>query len=254
MSPGEREALILRHLPRVQGIAARIHGKVPWGISLDDLVSVGILGLIAAVDRFDPRYEVKFQTYAEYKIRGAILDSLRGVDGIPEHKRGAVKRVQHIVSTLEQHLGRAPMEEEVAEELGFTLDQYRQFVLSGRAVRLRSLDAPQSGGGALRLGDVLAGGVELLPSHLLEQDQLRRVMHAGLALLPEAQRRVVTLYFLENLSLREIAERIQVHVSRVSQLKIQGMERLRRYVYSKWHRRGAPPRGLEMVTAATLEP
>ena len=116
-----REQLILDHLPQVNWIATRIHERLPGNTSLEDLISIGIIGLINAIDNFDPSFNVKLKTYAEYKIRGAILDSVRGMDGIAPHKRKSLKLVQTAMDALEQRLQRAPTEEEIAAELGICL-------------------------------------------------------------------------------------------------------------------------------------
>ena len=137
----ERERLILEHLPQVRLIARRIHERLPESVSLEDLVSTGTIGLIAAIDRFDPAHNVKLKTYAEYKIRGAILDSLRGLDGIPAHKRKNLKQMQAAIGVLEQRLQRAPAEEEIAAHLGISLQAYQDALLELRGVSLGSLDS-----------------------------------------------------------------------------------------------------------------
>src|SRR6202158_2892972 len=113
----ERERLILEHLPQVRWVATRIHEKLPDSTSLEDLISIGVVGLIHAIDNFDPQFNVKLKTYAEHKIRGAILDSIRGLDGVPAHKRKHLKQIQATVGILEQRLQRTPAEEEIAAEL-----------------------------------------------------------------------------------------------------------------------------------------
>ena len=114
ISDDERERLILQHLPQVRLIARRIQERLPENISLEDLISTGVIGLIAAIDNFDPSHNVKLKTYAEYKIRGAILDSLRGLDWAPRQKRRQAKRIEAAISTAEQRLKRAPDEQEIA--------------------------------------------------------------------------------------------------------------------------------------------
>src|SRR6185295_20014387 len=113
----EREQLILDHLPQVRLIARRIQERLPENISLDDLISTGVLGLIAAIDHFDPAQNVKLKTYAEYKIRGAILDSLRSLDWAPRQKRRQAKQIDSAICAAEQRLKRTPAEDEVAAEL-----------------------------------------------------------------------------------------------------------------------------------------
>src|SRR5438067_4785335 len=119
----ERERLILEHLPQVRLIARRIQERLPESISLDDLVSTGVLGLISAIDNFDPTHNVQLKTYAEYKIRGPILDSLRGLDWAPRQKRRKSKQIEAAVASAEQKLQRSPAEEEIAAELGVSIDE-----------------------------------------------------------------------------------------------------------------------------------
>src|SRR5579872_1651211 len=120
----EREHLILEHLPQVRLIARRIHERLPESVSLEDLISTGTIGLIAAIDRFDPAHNVKLKTYAEYKIRGAILDSLRGLDWAPRQQRKRSKQIEAAIAAAEQKLHRMPSEEEIAAELNVSIEEY----------------------------------------------------------------------------------------------------------------------------------
>src|SRR5258708_16203131 len=135
----ERERLILEHLPQVRLIARRIHERLPESVNLDDLISTGTLGLIAAIDRFDSSHNVKLKTYAEYKIRGAILDSLRGLDWAPRQQRKRSKQIEAAISVAEQRLHRAPSEEEIARQLDVTLEEYHEWLVDIRGVNLGSL-------------------------------------------------------------------------------------------------------------------
>src|SRR5260221_4343606 len=135
-----REQLILEHLPQVRLIARRIHERLPESISLDDLVSTGIIGLISAIDRFDSSHNVKLKTYAEYKIRGAILDSLRGLDWAPRQQRKRTKQIEAAIAVAEQRLHRAPSEEEIARQLDVTLEEYHEWLVDIRGVNLGSLE------------------------------------------------------------------------------------------------------------------
>src|ERR1051326_2460276 len=136
----EREVLVLEHLPQVRLIARRIHERLPDSVNLDDLISTGTLGLIAAIDRFDPKHNVKLKTYAEYKIRGAILDSLRGLDWAPRQQRKRSKRIEAAIASAEQRLPRAPSEEEIASELGLTVEEYHDWLVDIRGVNIGSLE------------------------------------------------------------------------------------------------------------------
>src|SRR3954470_16252253 len=139
MSEDERERLILEHLPQVRLIARRIQERLPESISLDDLVSTGVVGLISAIDNFDPRHNVKLKTYAEYKIRGAILDSLRGLDWAPRQKRRKAKQIEAAIAVAEQRLQRAPTEEEIALQLGISVAEYHQWLVEIRGLNVASL-------------------------------------------------------------------------------------------------------------------
>src|SRR6204780_3695987 len=124
----ERERLILEHLPQVRLIARRIHERLPDSVNLDDLISTGAVGLISAIDRFDPTLNVKLKTYAEYKIRGAILDSLRGLDWAPRQQRKRSKQIEAAISQAEQRLHRTPDEEEIAAQLGLSIEVYQEWL------------------------------------------------------------------------------------------------------------------------------
>src|SRR5689334_3101959 len=137
---GERERLILEHLPQVRLIARRIQERLPENISLDDLISTGVIGLISAIDHFDPKHNVKLKTYAEYKIRGAILDSLRGLDWAPRQKRKKAKQIEAAIASAEQKLKRAPNEEEVSQELNVSIDEYHEWLVEIRGLNVASLE------------------------------------------------------------------------------------------------------------------
>ncbi len=232
-SAQERDALIVEHLPQVNWIAARIHEKLPPNVQLDDLVSAGIVGLLAAVDNFDPSHNASLRTYAEYKIRGAILDSIRGLDGIPSHRRKYVKHVQEAISKAEQRLQRTPTEEEIAAELKISLEEYQRWMVDLRGVSLGSLDVLENSE-EVGLLKFLADDSEQSPEHILQQSQLERVITAGIEKMPENERMVLSLYYKEELNLREIASVMGLHITRISQLRSQGILRLRGYIEHKW--------------------
>jgi RNA polymerase sigma factor for flagellar operon FliA len=229
----ERETLILEHLPQVHWIAARIHEKLPPSVELDDLISAGIVGLLSAVDNFDPSHNATLKTYAEYKIRGAILDSIRGLDGIPTHKRKRVKQVQQAIASAERKLQRSPEEQEIAGELGISLHEYQQWVVELRAVSLGSLEIVEDGE-ELSLLKFISGDEEDSPARILERSELERVIAEGMKKIPENERLVLSLYYKEELNLREIASIMDLHITRISQLRAQGVLRLRSYLERKW--------------------
>ena len=230
--------MILAHLPQVNWIASRIHEKLPSSVELDDLISAGVVGLMAAVDNFDPSHNASLKTYAEYKIRGAILDSIRGLDGVPTHRRKHVKQVQAAISAAEQRLKRSPSEEEIAAELGLPIAEYQQWVLDLRAVSIGSLDVVENSEDVAML-KFIADDSQLSPDETLQQSELERVIADGIEKMPENERTVLSLYYKEELNLREIASVMGLHITRISQLRAQGILRLRNYIERKWpSRRG----------------
>src|SRR5580700_2009426 len=140
LTGAERERLILQHLPQVRLIARRIQERLPENISIDDLISTGVIGLIAAIDNFDPGHNVKLKTYAEYKIRGAILDSLRGLDWAPRQKRRQAKRIEAAIAVAEQRIQRAPTEDEIAGQLEISLEEYHEWLVEIRGLNIASLE------------------------------------------------------------------------------------------------------------------
>jgi RNA polymerase sigma factor for flagellar operon FliA len=230
----ERERLILEHLPQVRLIARRIHERLPESVNLDDLVSTGTLGLIAAIDRFDPGHNVKLKTYAEYKIRGAILDSLRGLDWAPRQQRKRSKMIEAAISAAEQCLHRAPSEEEIATGLHLTLEEYHEWLVDIRGVNLGSLEVPSPDEENRSLLKYISHDEENWPSRLLERSELQRLLADAIDKMPRTERTVITLYYHEELTLREISKVVNLHESRVSQLKSQAILRLRSYVEKRW--------------------
>jgi RNA polymerase sigma factor for flagellar operon FliA len=237
----ERERLILEHLPQVRLIARRIHERLPESVNLDDMTSAGTIGLIAAIDRFDPGHNVKLKTYAEYKIRGAILDSLRSLDWAPRQQRRRSKQVETAIAALEQRSHRAPTEDEVARQLELSLDEYHEWLMDIRGLNLVSLDAPAADD-SRNLLEYISDDEESWPSHLLERLEEQRLLAAAIEKMPRTERIVISLYYHEELTLREIAKVVNLHESRVSQLKSQAILHLRSNLEEHW-----PPmvRGIE---------
>ncbi len=233
MEDVERERLILEHLPQVRLIARRIQERLPENISLDDLVSTGVIGLISAIDNFDPAHNVKLKTYAEYKIRGAILDSLRGLDWAPRQKRRKAKQIESAIATAEQVLKRCPTEEEIAVQLGISLEEYHQWLVEIRGLNIASIEYAGNDQGKDLLHYV-AETDDNLPSTLLERSELERLLAAGIQEIPKIEQTVLSLYYHEDLTLREIAEVVNLHESRISQLKSQAILRLRTHLRAQW--------------------
>ncbi len=230
----ERERLILEHLPQVKLIARRIHDRLPGSVNLDDLISTGTIGLIAAIDRFDPAHNVKLKTYAEYKIRGAILDSLRGLDWAPRQQRKRAKQIEAAICAIEQRIQQSPTEEEIAEELGLELDEYHEWLVEIRGVNLGSLECSSPEEEGHDLLRYVSGDEEQSPARLLEKSELQRLLAQAIEKMPNTEKIVLSLYYHEELTLREIAKVVNLHESRVSQLKSQAILRLRAYIEKRW--------------------
>ena len=228
----ERERLILQHLPQVRLIARRIHERLPESVGLEDLISAGVVGLIGAIDHFDPSHNVKLKTYAEYKIRGAILDSLRELDWAPRQKRKMAKQVQAAIRAASQRLQREPTEEEIAGELKLDIDQYHEWLADLQGLSIGTLEyGGDDGNDLLRY---ISDDIENLPSRLFERSELEKLLGEAIEQMPPMDRTVISLYYKEELTLREIAEVVDLHQSRISQLKTQAIMRLRTYMEKRW--------------------
>ena len=229
-----REELVLQHLPQVRVIARRIHDRLPDSVCLEDLVSTGVIGLLAAIDNFDPSYNVQLNTYAECRIRGAIMDSLRDLDWAPRETRKRSKMIETAIHRAKQRLGREPSEEEIASELGVTSDQYRQWLSDAQGVDLQQLEA-SGGDGQPDLLKFIPDDSESLPSRVFERSELERILAVAIERMPKIERTVLHLYYFEELTLREIAMVVDMHLSRVAQLRIQAVLRLRSHLDRVWN-------------------
>jgi len=235
LAADERQALILANLPQVQLIARRIHDRLPESVSLEDLVSTGVVGLISAIDRFDAAHNVKLKTYAEYKIRGAILDSLRGLDWAPRQQRKRAKQIDAAISRAEQRLHYSPSEEEIASELHLTIEVYHEWLVEVRGLNLGSLEsATPDEDGQRDLLRFISGDAEEWPSTLLERSELQRLLAEAISKMPDIEKNVLGMYYYEELTLREISKVVGLHESRISQLKSQAILRLRTYMSRRW--------------------
>lgn len=237
-SEGDREQLILQHLPQVQWIASCLHERLTAGVDYEDLVSAGLLGLIAAIDNFDPSFNTTLRTYAEYKIRGAMLDSIRGLDGIPPHKRKRLRSMQQATAALSQRLMREPGEEEIAAELGISVTEYQQWLDELKGVTLGSLDSAVSEEADSGLVRFIADDREEHLDVKIERRQMQALLTEGIAAMPKTEQLVLDLYFHHELTLAEIARVLDLHTSRISQLKTQAIVRLRTWMSRRLKAKG----------------
>jgi RNA polymerase sigma factor for flagellar operon FliA len=235
LSEEERSELILRYLPRVKWIASRIYERLPDEVFFEDLVSAGVLGLIEAIDRYDPRYKVKLSTFADHRIRGAILDSVRDFDGVPAHKRPKMKELRRAEGAAAQRLRRTPEAEDVAAELGISMAEYFERTLEVHATRVSSIDCPlKLGSETLKLAEIVADNRKNEPDRVLERIEFWKLVRKAMEELPPGHSKVMRLYYGNGLRLADIAKIMHVHPSRVFQLKADATERLRGVIYEQW--------------------
>jgi len=230
----QREALVLQHLPQVRLIARRIHDQLPDYISLDDLISTGVIGLLAAIDKFDPSLNVQLNTFAERKIRGAILDGLRETDWAPRKVRKKSKLIQAAIHRAKQRAGRDAAEEEIAAELGIPLAEYQKWLTEVKGVELERLEFAGGDKTGRSFIQFIAGGEESSPFNILERSELERILALAIDRIPKIERTVLHLYYFEELNLRQIGEVVGMHLSRVAQLRTQAILRLRSHLERVW--------------------
>ena len=227
--PPDREQLILEHIPLVRYLVGRMSSKLPQHLDLQDLMSSAMIGLINAADRFDPSRGVLFKTFAEQHVRGTILDELRSYDVLSRSMRDKYKRLERKLNELEHLLGRHPSSEEVAAALQMSLDDYYELLDDVHVFTFISLDDSWEGddGNPLCLADVLCEVEAKNPQQQVITMQLAEALGLAIDSLPEKERLAVTLYYNEDLNLKEIGETLGLTESRISQLISQAMVRLR---------------------------
>jgi RNA polymerase sigma factor FliA len=210
----DREQLILDHMPLLHHIVGRMAWDMPGKVDREDLLGFGIIGLIAAADSFEPERGLQFSTYAFPRIRGAILDELRRMDFLPRGRREKVRALDRAVAALEQELGLPPTPAELAERLGTSEDEVDEILHSARVAGAVSLDDGPSDDLASLLADPHSDD----PENSAEWNELKLLLVGAIADLPESERTVITLYYAEELLLRDIGEIMGVSESRVSQI------------------------------------
>ena len=221
-----RNHVVLRHYALVQRIARQIHSRLPQSVELDDLISVGVVGLIESIARYNPSRGVPFDTYARHRIRGAILDALRAVDWVPHSVRRKAQAIEHTRRTLRTVHGRTPTDGEMASRLGIELTDFRNLVRDSEIRQLLSLDAPAANDNPTPLVEQVASDVDLEDS--TGDGELRTLVVDAVGKLPEREATAITLYYFHELPLKEVGRHLGVTESRACQLCGQGVKRLRR--------------------------
>ena len=230
LSVTERDQLIIQYAPWVKFIALRMTAKLPVHIQAEDLISAGIIGLIDALDKFNPDREVQFKTYAQIRIQGAMKDELRALDWASRSMRQKVKRLEQTYATLEQEFGRPPSSEEVAHSLGIKMDEFEEMLDDVKGTSLVSLEELGQGPAAedkSNLLEALLTRQDQDPLEVLNLQDLKKALTLAIAELPEKERLVLSLYYFEELTMKEVGKVLNLTESRISQLHTQTVLRLR---------------------------
>lgn len=226
-----RERLVVAYSPLVKYVAGRMASGLPSHVEEGDLISYGLIGLIGAIERYDLEREIKFETFAVSRIKGAIIDELRTLDWVPRSVRAKARDVERTHAELENHLQRAPTEEEMAVKLGVEVDDFRTTLLEIANSSVLALDdlwtIADADGGQISLLDTIRDPHAVDPQEEMNAVELKDRLADAIESLPDRERLVVALYYYENLTLREIGEVLGVTESRVSQLHTKAVLGLR---------------------------
>jgi len=226
-----KEQIVLEHGPLIRYIVNRIAVRLPSHIDLDDLHNTGVIGLIDAIDKYDPDKNCKFKTYAEFRIKGAILDQLRSLDWVPRSVRQKSRRLERAYGEVEQRLGRSASDEEVADSLGLQIDKFHELMNQVRGISLVNLEEIRGGGQDGERHGSFADIVEDVhsenPFASLKLAEQRNVVADTIGTLPEKERLVVSFYYYEDLNMKEIGTILGITESRVCQIHTKAMLRLR---------------------------
>jgi RNA polymerase sigma factor for flagellar operon FliA len=220
-----RDQVVLDHLPLVKAIAIRVHESLPVHVDLDDLVHAGVLGLFDAVTKFDSTKNVAFHAYAKHRIKGAILDSLRQLDWASRDMRKRQKQMDTVTRSLSMKLGRTPLETEVAQEMGLSIERWRQVQMELRTAGLVSANTSQTDPEYDRTVE-FAATPELRPDRICELRQLKSTLARAIETLPERYQKVVFLYYSNDLTMKEIGDVLGVNESRISQIHKMALKKM----------------------------
>ena len=222
-----REKIIIEYAPLVKVVAGRLSMYLGYNVEYEDLVSYGIFGLIDAIDKFDCGKDVKFETYASLRIRGAILDQIRKMDWIPRTVRQKQKQIDAAIREIETETGRGASDAEIAVKLGISNDEYIDWQSQMKVTNLVSLNDYLDQGGSEVPNDPAASSQFDVPEDVAMQSELKGMIIEAMDLLTEKERRVVELYYYEELSLKEISRVLEVSESRISQLHTRSLQKMK---------------------------
>jgi len=220
-----REELIIKYAPLVKQIAERMAVRLPPNISKEELIGPGVLGLFDAIDKFDSKRGIKFRTYANLRIKGAILDELRKMDWISRSVRRNINRIEDAIRTLELKLGREPKDDEIAEEMGLEMDSYYKIISRSQGVNLLSLDELMLDGTTFKVSKQASD--QPSPIDELKVKEIKSIIFKAMSTLSKKEQIVLSLYYYDELTLKEIAQVLSLTESRISQIHSKAIIRLR---------------------------
>jgi RNA polymerase sigma factor for flagellar operon FliA len=228
--PKIREAFIKQYAPLVKYVAGKVAVGMPNNVEFDDLVGFGVFGLIDAIEKFDPEKNVKFKTYAVTRIRGAIFDELRLIDWVPRSVRQKTREIETTISSLEAQLGRTASDQEIANAMGMDESEYMKVIqkISGTSIiSLNDLWYSGDENDKVSIGDSIESPSSLNPDVVVVNEEIRRVIVDAINELPDKEKKILVLYYYEDLTLKDIGRVLQVTESRVSQLHTKAVLHLR---------------------------
>ncbi|OIQ19747.1 MAG: RNA polymerase sigma factor FliA [Bacteriovorax sp. MedPE-SWde] len=229
VDPKVKDEIVVEYAPLIKYIAQKIASRLPANIELDDLISCGVIGLMDAIEKFDPTRDNKFKTYAEFRIRGSILDELRAQDWVPRSIREKAKVIDRAYSKLESKLGRPATDEEMCSELTVTKDEFHDMLNKAKSVSMLNIDdsATFNRNDKKTMAGMNEESKHVNPFTAVANKNFREKIKEGISQLPEKQRLVLSLYYYEDLNLKEIGQVLDVTESRVSQLHTQAVSKLK---------------------------
>lgn len=225
----DEKEMLERYLPLVRNVVDRLKLTLPAHVDADDLYSVGVTGLIAAVRRFNPEQQHTFASYASTRVRGAVLDELRRLDWFPRRARAKARKIKTAIAELEQVLGRAPSEDEIRDKLGLTVKEYSHWMVEVRPISFVAIDdngETEEGGGTSR-HEMIADDQAVPVQTSMENEEMGQLMALKIQELPDIQRRMLAMYYHENMRLGEIAAVFNLTESRICQIHARALLGLR---------------------------
>ena len=228
--PKIRDMFVKQYAPLVKYVAGKVAVGMPHNVDFDDLVGFGVFGLIDAINKFDPNKHVKFKTYAVTRIRGAIFDELRSIDWVPRSVRQKSREIEETIHSLEASLGRSASDNEIADELGMSEDEFQKTMMKISGTSILSLNDvwyTSDDNDRISIVDSIESPRSLNPDSIVEKEEVKRVIVQAINELPEKEKKVLVLYYYEDLTLKEIGKVLEVTESRISQLHTKAILRLR---------------------------